>query len=104
MSEDYVSFETENISLKQTVDHFRFELATQKSIMKHFEGIAHIMMAEMKKARWVEAKDKSSRLSALFVQFNNEMKGFLSDKQQLLSRFCRIEHIAHSVNALLKQL
>ena len=62
------------------------------------------MMAEMKKAKWVEAKDKSARLSALFVQFNNEMKGFLADKQQLLTRFCRIEHISHSVNALLKQL
>ncbi len=118
MTEDIGVIEAENVSLKHVNDQLRFEvesqksicrqlmveLETQKSISRHFEGIANIVMAEMEKAKWVLAKDKGERLSALLVQFNNEMKGFVSEKHQLMSRFLRIEHLAHSISAILKQL
>ena len=95
-------FVQENKVLNERIVKLEYELTTQKNVTKHFEGIAHILMAELKKVQWVEGKSKSKRLEVLFSQFNDEMKGFLDDKQQLLARFGRIENLYHSICAILK--
>ena len=94
----------ENKVLKENVQKLKFELATQKSMTKHFEGIAHIMMAEMQKSKWIESVSKSERVRVLFDELNNEMRGFLTDKQQMLKRFGRIENIYHTIVAILNKL
>ena len=94
----------ENEALKEKIKKLEFDLATQKNLTRHYEGIAHIMTAELKKVRWVEAMSKSERLRALLSQFNNEMRGFLADKEQLLIRFGLLENLYHSIVAILKCL
>lgn len=94
----------ENKALKEKLKNLELELATQKSLSHHFEGISCIAMAEMKKLKSVELLGKSDRLSSLFAQFNNEMRGFLADKQHLLQRFGRIENLYHCIVGILKSL
>ena len=94
--------EMENRQLKEKVQKLSYELETQKGLTTHYEGIANIMSAEMKKTRWIEGLSRSERVHALLSEFNSEMRGFLSDKQQILQRFGRIENIYHSIVAILK--
>ena len=103
LDSNFKTFE-ENKLLKEKVQKLEYELATQKNVTKHFEGMAHIMMAELKKVQWVEAMSKCERLSSLFDEFKNEMRGFQDEKHQLLLRFSRIENIYHSIVAILKSL
>ena len=99
-----MEFVDENKVLKEKMHQLEIELAEQKRMTHHFEGLSHIMMAEMKKVHSVESLSKNERLNSLFLQFNNEMRGFLVDKQQMLQRFGRIENVYHSIVAILKCL
>ena len=92
----------ENKRLKEKMKSLEFELETQKNLTMHYEGIAYIMSAELKKVQRVEAMSKSVRLGELFVLFDKEMKDFLTEKQQLFVRFSRIESLYNSIVAILK--
>ncbi len=96
------NLEEENKVLKEKIKNLELNLETQKSLTTHYEGIASIMSAELKKVLWVEGMSKSARISDLLKQFETEMKGFMADKEQFLLRFSRLENLYYSIVAILK--
>ncbi len=91
----------ENKGLKLKVEQLELELFNQKRMTTHFEGLAFIMMAEMKKVQSVELLSKNVRLSVLLGEFFDEMKGFLEDKNQIMQRFSKIENVYHCIVSVL---
>ncbi len=100
--ESLAAKEAENLALKFKLQQVELELENQKRLTRHFEGMSVIMTAEFKKAKWVESRQRCVKLSSFFREFNDEMKGFLLEKQRLMERLTKIEQIVSSINVFLK--
>jgi hypothetical protein len=94
--------ESENLYMKLKIQKLEFELESEKIRSRHFEGLSQIALCEIKKAQWINAIDRSSRLEKLIQEFQMELRKFESVKGEMISQVCKLENIVCAVNAILK--
>jgi hypothetical protein len=94
--------ESENLLMKLKIQKLEFELESEKIRSRHFEGLSQIALCEIKKAQWINAIDKGSRLEKLVHEFQFELRKFESVKGEMIAQVCKLENIVCAINAILK--
>ena len=94
--------ESENLLMKMKIQKLEFDLESEKIRCRHFEGISTISLMELQKGNWVNAADRSNRLSKLMGDLQSEMRQFEAVRTDMVIRFCKLESIISSINSILQ--
>ena len=86
------------------IDKLEHDLETQKIRSRHFEGISKIAMIELQKGSWVNAIEKSRKVSNLLVDFQSELKHFEAVKADMVNCVSNLDKIVCSINAIFNNL